>query len=82
MCRLDMRRLLRRPNRLVIKKCSRFCALIQADSNWLLTSGLVMVLLLSSIGAFPPYTLEGSAGEHEPQAIAKLVARMVPGKKN
>jgi hypothetical protein len=41
-----------------------------------------MVLLLSSIGAFPPYTLEGSAGEHEPQAIAKLVARMVPGKKN
>jgi hypothetical protein len=63
MCRLDMRRLLRRPNRLVIKKCSRFCALIQADSNWLLTSRLVMVLLLSSIGAFPPYTLEGSAGE-------------------
>src|ERR1022692_4468309 len=25
------------------------------------------------------YTLEGSAGEHEPQAIAKNVARMVPG---
>jgi hypothetical protein len=24
------------------------------------------------------YTLEGSAGEHEPQAIARLVARMVP----
>jgi hypothetical protein len=28
------------------------------------------------------YTLEGSAGEHEPQAIARLVARMVPGRKN
>lgn len=27
------------------------------------------------------YTLEGSAGEHEPQVIANLVARMVPGKK-
>ena len=27
------------------------------------------------------YTLEGSAGEHEPQVIASLVARMVPGKK-
>ena len=26
------------------------------------------------------YTLEGSAGEHEPQAIANLVARMVPGR--
>jgi hypothetical protein len=26
------------------------------------------------------YTLEGSAGEHEPQAIAKLVARMLPGR--
>jgi len=25
------------------------------------------------------YTLEGSAGEHEPQIIGKLVARMVPG---
>ena len=24
------------------------------------------------------YTLEGSAGEHEPQAIAGIVARMVP----
>jgi hypothetical protein len=28
------------------------------------------------------YTLEGSAGEHDPQAIAKLVARMVPGRKD
>ena len=28
------------------------------------------------------YTLEGSAGEHEPQAIGTLVARMVPGKKD
>ena len=28
------------------------------------------------------YTLEGSAGEHEPQVIAKLVARMVPGRKD
>jgi hypothetical protein len=28
------------------------------------------------------YTLEGSAGEHEPQAIARLVARMVPGRKD
>jgi hypothetical protein len=27
------------------------------------------------------YTLEGSAGEHEPHAIAALVARMVPAKK-
>jgi hypothetical protein len=26
------------------------------------------------------YTLEGSAGEHEPRAIANLVARMVPGR--
>ena len=26
------------------------------------------------------YTLEGTAGEHEPQAIAALVARMVPGR--
>jgi hypothetical protein len=41
-----------------------------------------MVLLLSSIRAFPPYTLEGFAGEHEPQAIGKLVARMVPGRKD
>jgi len=28
------------------------------------------------------YTLEGSAGEHEPQAIARLVARMVPERKD
>lgn len=28
------------------------------------------------------YTLEGSAGEHEPQAIARIVARMVPGRKD
>jgi hypothetical protein len=27
------------------------------------------------------YTLEGAAGEHDPQRIATLVARMVPGKK-
>ena len=27
------------------------------------------------------YTLEGTAGEHEPRAIAALVARMVPGKR-
>ena len=27
------------------------------------------------------YTLEGSAGEHQPQVIANLVARMLPGKK-
>jgi len=27
------------------------------------------------------YTLEGTAGEHDPQRIATLVARMVPGKK-
>jgi hypothetical protein len=27
------------------------------------------------------YTLEGSAGEHEPQVIGQLIARMVPGKK-
>lgn len=27
------------------------------------------------------YMLEGSAGEHDPQRIATLVARMVPGKK-
>jgi hypothetical protein len=27
------------------------------------------------------YTLEGTAGEHEPHAIAALLARMVPGKK-
>lgn len=26
------------------------------------------------------YTLEGSFGEHEPQVIGKLVARMVPGR--
>jgi hypothetical protein len=39
-----------------------------------------MALLLSSIRAFPPYTLEGSAGQHEPQAIAKLVARMMLGR--
>ncbi|MFY9561408.1 MAG: hypothetical protein WAQ52_14340 [Terriglobales bacterium] len=26
------------------------------------------------------YTLEGSAGEHEPQVIGTLVARMVPGR--
>jgi hypothetical protein len=26
------------------------------------------------------YTLEGSAGEHEPQAIGRLVARIVPGR--
>ena len=26
------------------------------------------------------YTLEGTAGEHEPHAIAALVARMVPGR--
>jgi hypothetical protein len=25
------------------------------------------------------YTLEGNAGEHEPRAIAALIARMVPG---
>ena len=25
------------------------------------------------------YTLDGSAGQHEPQVIGKLVARMVPG---
>jgi hypothetical protein len=24
------------------------------------------------------YTLEGSAGEHDPQAVAKIVARMAP----
>jgi hypothetical protein len=28
------------------------------------------------------YTLEGSAGEHESQVIANLVARMLPGKKD
>jgi len=28
------------------------------------------------------YTLEGSAGEHEPQIIGKLVSRMVPGRKS
>jgi hypothetical protein len=27
------------------------------------------------------YTLEDSAGEHEPQAIARLVARMVPARR-
>jgi hypothetical protein len=27
------------------------------------------------------YTLEGSAGEHEPQVIRTLVARMVPGRR-
>jgi hypothetical protein len=27
------------------------------------------------------YTLEGSAGEHEPHTIAHLVARIVPGRK-
>ena len=27
------------------------------------------------------YSLEGSAGEHDPQRIATLVARMVPGRK-
>jgi hypothetical protein len=27
------------------------------------------------------YTLEGTAGEHEPPAIAVIVARMVPAKK-
>ena len=27
------------------------------------------------------YSLEGSAGEHEPQVIGNLVARMVPGRK-
>ncbi len=27
------------------------------------------------------YTLEGAAGEHDPQRIATLVARMVPGRK-
>jgi hypothetical protein len=27
------------------------------------------------------YTLERTAGEHEPRAIAALVARMVPGRK-
>jgi hypothetical protein len=27
------------------------------------------------------YMLEGSAGEHDPQRIATLVARMVPGRK-
>ena len=26
------------------------------------------------------YTLEGTAGEHEPRVIAKLVGRMVPGR--
>jgi hypothetical protein len=26
------------------------------------------------------YTLEGTAGQHEPRAIAALVARMVPGR--
>ena len=26
------------------------------------------------------YTLDGSAGQHEPQVIGKLVARMVPGR--
>ncbi len=26
------------------------------------------------------YTLEGTAGEHQPQVIGKLVARMVPGR--
>ena len=26
------------------------------------------------------YTLEGSAGEHEPQAVARIVARLAPGK--
>jgi hypothetical protein len=26
------------------------------------------------------YTLEGSSGEHEPQIIGRLVARMVPGR--
>jgi hypothetical protein len=26
------------------------------------------------------YTLEGSAGEHEPRVIASLVSRMVPGR--
>lgn len=28
------------------------------------------------------YTLEGSFGEHEPQVIGKLVARMVAGKRD
>jgi hypothetical protein len=27
------------------------------------------------------YTLEGAAGEHEPNVIGNLVARMVPGRK-
>ncbi len=27
------------------------------------------------------YSLEGSAGEHEPHVIGKLVARMVPGRR-
>jgi hypothetical protein len=27
------------------------------------------------------YTLEGSAGEHEPHVIGRLVARMVPGRR-
>jgi hypothetical protein len=26
------------------------------------------------------YTLDGSAGQHEPQTIGRLVARMVPGR--
>jgi tagatose-1,6-bisphosphate aldolase non-catalytic subunit AgaZ/GatZ len=28
------------------------------------------------------YSLEGAAGEHEPHVIGKLVARMVPGRKD
>ena len=28
------------------------------------------------------YTLEGAAGEHDPQRIATLVARIVPGRKS
>jgi hypothetical protein len=27
------------------------------------------------------YTLEGSAGQHEPQAVAGIVARMAPARK-
>jgi hypothetical protein len=44
----------------------------QANDRWELK-------ILGPNGFERSYTLEGSAGEHEPQAIGRLAARMVSG---
>ena len=61
--------------------------LADRSGDWLVTivgsQGNDRWELITGPNAFErSYLLEGSAGEHEPQVIAKLVARMMPGKKD